>query len=274
MLFPPRAEKLSAGEASTNNQGNSSRRWPRMTMLDIITYPSKDLADQPLMVGRGKAYSFYVAFRRPRFHLSSIWILLCLQGWRPVKCPLALIGWEKQEKKYPDLSSYCAGTCHSHSQDCRDWPVPTTGSDCTGLCLLLCEKYWRGKDGGWISSHLPPGTNDLYRCGCGVHTGRVGDAGLCSEKCVQRCDAGELDESHHSGTSVMQASCVLPAGSRRWYRGKEFLKAPVQTGGLKLKPKDQFMWNIFWEKASNGIKSGKIHDGWVVSHIKRRVGRP
>lgn len=71
MLSPPRAEKSSAGEAGTNNQGNNSRRWPRMTILHVITNPSKDLADQPLMEGRGRAYSFYVASSGPRFHLSS-----------------------------------------------------------------------------------------------------------------------------------------------------------------------------------------------------------
>ena len=43
------------------------------------------------------------------------------------------------------------------------------------------------------------GGSDLHRCGCDLHGGGVGAAGLGPEEAVPGCDAGELPESGLSG---------------------------------------------------------------------------
>ncbi|XP_035868890.1 uncharacterized protein LOC114510829 isoform X3 [Phyllostomus discolor] len=48
------------------------------------------------------------------------------------------------------------------------------------------------------------GGSDIQGCGCGLHRGGTGAAGLCSEEVVPRCDGRELQEPGLSGTSTLQ----------------------------------------------------------------------
>ncbi|KAM9584969.1 zinc finger protein 514 isoform 2-T2 [Trichechus inunguis] len=84
----------------------------------------------------------------------------------------------------------------------------------SGPCSSSRDTPRRKGNNQFIPESQAPGTDNIQRCGCGLHLVGVGAAGPYSEGPVQGGDAGELQEPGLPGASVVQTICDMPAGGR------------------------------------------------------------